>query len=47
VLGFLYLLAQRLPEPYRLQGAYAWIVGLVIAAAVVFGLYSAVLGLWG
>jgi Mn2+/Fe2+ NRAMP family transporter len=47
VLGFLYLLAQRLPEPYRLQGAYAWIVGLVIAAAVIFGLYSAVLGLWG
>ena len=47
VLGFLYLLAQRLPEPYRLRGAYAWIVGIVIAVAVVFGLYSAVLGLWG
>ncbi len=47
VLGFLYLLARRLPEPYRLKGAYAWIVGVVIAAAVAFGLYSAVLGLWG
>jgi Mn2+/Fe2+ NRAMP family transporter len=47
VLGFLYLLARRLPNPYRLQGAYAVIVAVVIAAAVVFGLYSGVLGLWG
>ena len=47
VLGFLYLLARRLPNPYRLQGAYALIVAVVIAAAVVFGLYSGVLGLWG
>jgi Mn2+/Fe2+ NRAMP family transporter len=47
VLGFLYLLARRLPHPYRLRGAYAAIVAVVIAAAVVFGLYSGVLGLWG
>src|SRR5437763_1688340 len=47
VLGFLYLLARRLPNPYRLQGAYALIVAVVIAAAVIFGLYSGVLGLWG
>ena len=47
VLGFLYLLARRLPNPYRLQGAYATIVAVVIAAAVIFGLYSGVLGLWG
>jgi hypothetical protein len=47
VLGFLYLLARRLPNPYRLQGAYALIVAVVITAAVVFGLYSGVLGLWG
>src|SRR6202011_2256023 len=47
VLGFLYLLARRLPEPYRLQGVYAVIVALVIAGSVCFGLYSGVLGLWG
>jgi Mn2+/Fe2+ NRAMP family transporter len=47
VLGFLYLLARRLPEPYRLRGTYAVIVAVVIAGAVVFGLYSGVLGLWG
>jgi Mn2+/Fe2+ NRAMP family transporter len=47
VLGFLYLLARRLPNPYRLQGAYALFVAVVITAAVVFGLYSGVLGLWG
>lgn len=47
VLGFLYLLARRLPAPHRLQGAYAVVVGVVIAAAVGFGLYSGVLGLWG
>jgi Mn2+/Fe2+ NRAMP family transporter len=47
VLGFLYLLARRLPEPYRLQGVYAVIVALVIAGSVFFGLYSGVLGLWG
>jgi len=47
VLGFLYLLARRLPNPYRLQGAYALIVAVVITAAVAFGLYSGVLGLWG
>ena len=47
VLGFLYLLARRLPAPYRLQGAYAAVVGVVIAGAVAFGLYSGVLGLWG
>src|SRR5215472_6081422 len=40
VLGFLYLLARRLPEAYRLRGTYAVIVAVVIAGAVVFGLYS-------
>jgi Mn2+/Fe2+ NRAMP family transporter len=47
VLGFLYLLARRLPEPYRLQGAYAVLVAVVIAATVIFGVYSGLLGLWG
>jgi Mn2+/Fe2+ NRAMP family transporter len=47
VLGFLYLLARRLPGPHRLQGAYATISGAVIVATVVFGVYSGVAGLLG
>jgi len=47
VLGFLYLLARRLPEPYRLQGAYAVIIAIVIASTVIFGVYSGLSGLWG
>ena len=47
VLGFLYLLARRLPEPYRLQGAYAALIAIVVAATVIFGVFSAVSGLWG
>jgi NRAMP (natural resistance-associated macrophage protein)-like metal ion transporter len=46
VLGFLFLLARRLPT-HRLGGAYAWLVGITIAAAVLFGLYSGLLGVWG
>jgi NRAMP (natural resistance-associated macrophage protein)-like metal ion transporter len=46
VLGFLYLLARRLPEPFRLTGAYHGIVAAVIAVTVVLGLYSGVAGLW-
>ncbi len=47
VLGFLYLLARRLPPPYRLQGAYAVVSGAIILVTVVFGVYSGVAGLWG
>ena len=47
VLGFLYLLARRLPEPHRLKGGYAVVVATVIAASVVFGVYSGLAGLWG
>ena len=47
VLGFLYLLARRLPKPYRLQGAYAVVIALVITATVIFGVYSGLSGLWG
>jgi hypothetical protein len=47
VLGFLYLLARRLPEPHRLSGLYAVVVALVIAASVIFGVYSGIAGLWG
>jgi Mn2+/Fe2+ NRAMP family transporter len=47
VLGFLFLLARRLPAPYRLRGVYAVVSGTVIAVTVVFGVYSGVAGLWG
>ncbi|MDE2363292.1 MAG: divalent metal cation transporter [Hyphomicrobiales bacterium] len=47
VLGFLFLLARRLPEPFRVQGVWAWVSGLVIAVTVVFGVWSGVSGLFG
>lgn len=45
VLTFLYLLARRLPPVHRLRGAYAIVVALVIAATVIFGVYSGLAGL--
>ena len=47
VLGFLYLLARRLPQPHRLRGAYAAMSGAIILVTVVFGVYAGVAGLWG
>jgi len=47
VLGFLFLLARRLPEPYRLKDGYAWLSGIVILATVIFGVYSGLAGLGG
>lgn len=45
VLGFLYLLALKaLPEPYRLKGVYAWVIGLTLGITALFGLFA---GLWG
>ncbi len=46
VLGFLYLLARRLPGPYRLKGAYGAFCGAAILVTVVFGVYSGLAGLW-
>ncbi len=46
VLGFLFLLARRLPEPYRLAGAKAWAIGLVMLATTLLGLYSGIAGLF-
>ena len=46
VLGFLYLLARRIEEPYRLQGSYAAMVGVVMVVTVALGLYSGVAGLF-
>jgi Mn2+/Fe2+ NRAMP family transporter len=45
VLGFLYLLARRLPQPYRLQGAYAAIVASIIIVSAGFGVYAGIAGL--
>ncbi len=47
VLGFLYLLARRLPEPYRLQGWYDKVAAIAMGATALFGVYSAVSGLLG
>ncbi|AOV17044.1 NRAMP family metal ion transporter [Acidihalobacter aeolianus] len=41
VLGFLFMLGRRaLPEPYRLRGLYAWIVGSVIVLTSCLGLFG-------
>jgi len=47
VLGFLFLLARGLPEPWRLKGWYAWLSGSLIAVTTVFGVYSGLAGLAG
>jgi Mn2+/Fe2+ NRAMP family transporter len=44
VLGFLYLLARRLPGPYRLHGGYSVAVAVVIALTAGFGVYAALTG---
>ncbi|MBV8645855.1 NRAMP family divalent metal transporter [Paludibacterium sp.] len=46
VLGFLYLLARRLPEPYRLKGVYAGGVALLMALTIGLGLYSGIMGIF-
>ena len=46
VLGFLYLLARRLPEPWRLKGGYAALCASIIAVSAGFGVYSGVAGLF-
>jgi Mn2+/Fe2+ NRAMP family transporter len=45
VLGFLFLLARRLPAPYRLSGTRAAVTAVVMAVTVVLGLYSGIAGL--
>lgn len=46
VLGFLYLLARRLPEPYRLTGTYAVVVAVVIIVSAGFGVYAGLSGIF-
>jgi Mn2+/Fe2+ NRAMP family transporter len=45
VLGFLYLLARRLPEPHRLSGPYAFLVAITIAVTAGFGVYAGIAGI--
>jgi Mn2+/Fe2+ NRAMP family transporter len=47
VLGFLFLLARRLPPPHRLGGAYAAIVAVVMLVTTGFGVYTALSGVIG
>jgi Mn2+/Fe2+ NRAMP family transporter len=47
VLGFLYLLARRLPQPHRLHGLYAGMVGGLIVLTVGLGLYAGFMGIIG
>jgi len=47
VLGFLYLLARRLPAPHRLSGAYAAVVALTIALTTGIGVYTSLVGVGG
>jgi Mn2+/Fe2+ NRAMP family transporter len=47
VLGFLYLLALRtLPEPWRLKGWYAWLVGAVVVITALTGVYAGIAGIF-
>ncbi len=47
VLGFLFLLARKaLPEPWRLKGPYAWVVGFIVLLTSAVGVYAGIAGLW-
>jgi Mn2+/Fe2+ NRAMP family transporter len=48
VLGFLYLLGLKaLPDPYRVKGLYAWVLGAVVAVTAGFGVYAGISGAIG
>ena len=44
VLGFLFLLARKLPQPYRLEGWYGWGVGGLMLVTTILGLYAGITG---
>ena len=46
VLGFLFLLARRLPLPFRLAGRSATGVAILMIITVSLGLYSGITGIW-
>jgi len=46
VLGFLFLLARKaLPEPWRLQGWYAWLLGFIVLITAGVGVYAGIMGM--
>ncbi len=47
VLAFLFLLARRLPRPYRLEGIHAGAIALALAAIGIVALFTAVAGIRG
>jgi Mn2+/Fe2+ NRAMP family transporter len=47
VLGFLYLLARRLPAPYRLRRGYAAVAAITIVVTAGFGVYAGLAGVRG
>ena len=47
VLAFLFLLARRLPPPYRLEGGHALLVAILDLSAIGCSLYATVLSLFG
>lgn len=47
VLGFLFLLARRLPEPYRLGRGYEIVVAITIVLTAGFGVYAGLAGVVG
>ncbi len=47
VLGFLFLLARKaLPEPWRLKGWYAGLVGFIVLFTAGLGVYAGIMGIW-
>jgi Mn2+/Fe2+ NRAMP family transporter len=47
VLGFLFVLAVKTPpEPWRLKGTYAWVVGGIILLTAGVGVYAGLMGIW-
>jgi NRAMP (natural resistance-associated macrophage protein)-like metal ion transporter len=48
VLGFLYLLGLKaLPDPYRVKGVYAWVLGAIVVVTAGFGVYAGISGAIG
>ncbi len=47
VLGFLFMLAiKAIPEPWRLKGPYAWVVGGIVVLTSVVGVYAGLAGIF-
>ncbi|MBV8962017.1 MAG: divalent metal cation transporter [Hyphomicrobiales bacterium] len=47
VLGFLFLLARRLPRPYRLEGVHASAIAVLLAGTGLLAVFTAIAGIGG